>query len=85
MSKHNSSRRKLIKAAVYTAPVVMTLKAAPSFAKGGSTISGNITCDVDKNQSFSCKSTGFIKNLNRPQKKNAFSNFLKSLLKLFGF
>lgn len=36
MSDQNKSRRKFIKAAAYTAPVVMTLKAAPSFACGGS-------------------------------------------------
>lgn len=36
MSEHNDSRRKFIKAAAYTAPVIMTLKAAPSFARGGS-------------------------------------------------
>jgi hypothetical protein len=84
MSTHNSSRRKFIKTAAYTAPVIMTLNAAPSFARGGSNMSRNMTCDVDKNQSVKCKSTGFISQMNRPQKGNAFSNFLKSILKLFG-
>ena len=36
MSEHNESRRKFIKAAAYTAPVILTLKAAPTFAKSGS-------------------------------------------------
>ena len=36
MSSHNDSRRKFIKVAAYTAPVVLTMKAAPSFATGGS-------------------------------------------------
>lgn len=36
MSEQDNSRRKFIKAAAYTAPVVMTLKAAPSFASSGS-------------------------------------------------
>jgi len=36
MSNHNNSRRKFIKAAAYTAPVVLTLKAAPTFARSGS-------------------------------------------------
>jgi hypothetical protein len=81
---HNSSRRKFLKTTAYTAPVVVTLMAAPSFAKGGSNMSGNISCDFDKNQNVICKSTGFIKNLNKPQKKSAFSNIMKSILKFFG-
>jgi hypothetical protein len=36
MSEHNDSRRKFIKAAAYTAPVVLTLKALPSYACSGS-------------------------------------------------
>lgn len=36
MSEHSVSRRKFITAAVYTAPVILTLKAAPTFAKSGS-------------------------------------------------
>jgi len=36
MSEHNESRRKFIKATAYTAPVILTLKAAPTFAKSGS-------------------------------------------------
>lgn len=36
MSDHNESRRKFIKATAYTAPVILTLKAAPTFAKSGS-------------------------------------------------
>jgi len=36
MSDQNDSRRKFLKAAAYTVPVVLTLKAAPSFAKSGS-------------------------------------------------
>lgn len=36
MSEHNESRRKFIKATAYAAPVVLTLKAAPTFAKSGS-------------------------------------------------
>ena len=36
MDKHNESRRKLIKAVAYTAPVVLTLRAAPTFATSGS-------------------------------------------------
>lgn len=38
MSEHNDSRRKFIKVAAYTAPVILTLNAAPTFAKGGSII-----------------------------------------------
>ena len=36
MSTHNNSRRKLLKAAAYTAPVVLTLRAAPTYATSGS-------------------------------------------------
>lgn len=36
MSDYNNSRRKFIKAAAYTAPVILTLQAAPTFAKSGS-------------------------------------------------
>jgi hypothetical protein len=36
MSEHNDSRRKFIKAAAYTAPVILTLKAMPSYACSGS-------------------------------------------------
>lgn len=85
MSAYNSSRRKFIKSAAYTAPVVVTLMAAPSFAKGGSNVNGNISCHVDKHQNFKCKSTGFTNNIHMPKKENAFTHFLKSILKLFGF
>jgi len=37
MSKQNQSRRKFVKKAAYAAPVILTLAAAPSFAKPGST------------------------------------------------
>lgn len=84
MSKYNSSRRKFIKAAAYTAPVIMTLNAAPSFAKGGSNMSRNRSCEVTKNQTVKCKSTGFLNAMNSPQKGNAFTNFLKSILRFFG-
>jgi hypothetical protein len=84
MSNHNSSRRKFIKTAAYTAPVIMTLKAAPSFAKGGSNVSRNMSCNVDKNQVVKCKSTGYISNMNRPHKGNAFTDLLKSILRFFG-
>lgn len=36
MSDHSETRRKFIKATAYTAPVILTLKAAPTFAKSGS-------------------------------------------------
>ena len=36
MTDHNSSKRKFIKAAVYVAPAILTLKAVPSFASSGS-------------------------------------------------
>lgn len=36
MSVSNNSRRKFIKAAAYTAPVILTLKAAPTYANSGS-------------------------------------------------
>lgn len=32
----NESRRRFVKAAVYTAPLIVTLKATPAFAQGGS-------------------------------------------------
>ncbi len=87
MNKHDSSRRKFIKAAAYTAPVVMTLNAAPSFAKGGSNLSGNINCKVNKNEEVKCKSTGFTNpmNIDQSKRENAFTKLLKSILKLFGF
>ena len=36
MKDHNSSRRKILKAAAYTTPVILTMNAAPTFAKSGS-------------------------------------------------
>lgn len=36
MSDHDQSRRDFLKKAAYTAPVVLTLAAAPSFATHGS-------------------------------------------------
>jgi hypothetical protein len=36
MSKLNDSRRDFVKRAAYVAPAILTLKAAPSFAKSGS-------------------------------------------------
>ena len=33
---HDSSKRKFIKTAAYVAPVILTLKVAPTFASGGS-------------------------------------------------
>jgi len=36
MSEHNSSRREFVKRAAYVAPVILTLQAAPAFAKTGS-------------------------------------------------
>ncbi len=36
MSEHDSSKRQFIKAAAYVAPVILTLKATPSFAGIGS-------------------------------------------------
>lgn len=35
-NKHNSSRRAFVKRAAYAAPVVLSLKAVPSFAMRGS-------------------------------------------------
>lgn len=86
MSNHDNSRRKFIKAAVYTAPVVMTLKAAPSFAKSGSHMS-DISCDTDfKNDSVTCKSSTIEHTFTPiPQTKSGFSKFIASFLKIFGF
>jgi len=84
MSNHDNSRRKFIKAAVYTAPVVMTLKAAPSFANSGSNLS---KCEEGDN-SLRCKvgnNLGEIENAyNQSQESGGFSSFIKSILKIFG-
>lgn len=85
MSKHVNSRRKFIKAAIYTAPVVMTLKAAPSFAKSGSHMS-DISCDTDfSKDTVSCKSSVVDHTFNIPQTKSGFQKFIASFLKIFGF
>jgi hypothetical protein len=34
--KHSASRRQFVKKAAYVAPVILTLQAAPSYAKKGS-------------------------------------------------
>lgn len=36
LSSEKAARREFVKKATYLAPVILTLKAAPSFAKGGS-------------------------------------------------
>lgn len=36
MTEHDSSKRRFIKAATYIAPVILTLKVAPTYASGGS-------------------------------------------------
>jgi hypothetical protein len=36
MKKHNASRREFVKKAAYVPPAILTLKAAPAFAKEGS-------------------------------------------------
>lgn len=36
LSSENAARREFVKKATYLAPVILTLKAAPSFAKSGS-------------------------------------------------
>lgn len=36
VTKHQSSRRDFVKKAAYIAPAILTLKAAPAFAKAGS-------------------------------------------------
>jgi hypothetical protein len=35
-TKHQPSRREFVKKAAYVAPAILTLKAAPAFAKNGS-------------------------------------------------
>lgn len=35
-SKHKASRREFVKRAAYIAPAIITLRAAPSYAKAGS-------------------------------------------------
>lgn len=35
-NEHSSSRREFVKKAAYVAPVILTLQAAPSYAKAGS-------------------------------------------------
>ena len=35
-SKHQASRREFVKKAAYIAPAIITLRAAPSYAKAGS-------------------------------------------------
>ena len=35
-TQHRSSRREFVKKAAYVAPAILTLKAAPAFAKSGS-------------------------------------------------
>ena len=87
MSNHDNSRRKFIKAAVYTAPVVMTLKAAPSFAKSGSHM-GSICRDDDSKH---CKDFGNPHHgdgehiFNHAQKQGGFQKFIAAFLKIFGF
>jgi hypothetical protein len=36
ISKHGTSRREFVKKAAYIAPAIITLRAAPSYAKNGS-------------------------------------------------
>jgi len=36
ISKHGTSRREFVKKAAYIAPAIITLRAAPSYAKAGS-------------------------------------------------
>lgn len=81
MSNHDNTRRKFLKAAVYTAPVVMTLKAAPSFATNGSNPSD---CDGDN---LVCNNKDKIEQaFNSAQStEGGFSSFIQSILKIFGF
>jgi len=83
MSKHDNSRRKFIKAAVYTAPVVMTLKAAPSFAKSGSHLS-DVNCDVN-DKTITCKNSQTTHTFDIPQSQSGFQKFITSFLSIFGF
>lgn len=82
MSNHDSSRRKFIKAAVYTAPVIMTLKAAPAMATSGSNIS---RCGSEEG-SLRCKIGSQVNEVfNQSQSSGGgFASFIKSLLKIFG-
>jgi len=85
MSNHDNSRRKFIKAAVYTAPVVMTLKAAPSFAKTGSNLS-DVSCDVSKDKNtIDCKSSNVAHTFDIPTSQSGFQKFITSFLSIFGF
>ncbi len=36
MEEHDASRREFVKKAAYVAPAILTLQAAPAYAKGGS-------------------------------------------------
>jgi len=84
MSNYGNSRRKFIKAAVYTVPVVMTLRAAPSFAKSGSNISG-ISCEHDDStNTLKCKNSAVTHVFNIPQSKNGLQRLIASFLKIFG-
>jgi nitrous oxide reductase len=62
MDKHNKSRRQFLKTTAYVAPAILTLKAAPALAAGGSG-PPRVHCDNGFNGS-DCNPPGLEGNLN---------------------
>lgn len=58
MSRANESRRDFVKRAAYVAPAVLTLAAAPEFAKAGSSKAGGSAKDKDRGGADKGKARG---------------------------
>ena len=58
MSNYNKSRRDFVKKSAYAVPVILTLKAAPSFARNGS------KCDNGGGNGSDCTPPGLVDNEN---------------------